>query len=602
MRTLTHRAARQLPAALAILGLAATLPLAAAKGPASAVPAHPDDKTIIHVLNRIGFGPRPGDVERIRAMGLQTYIEQQLHPDRIPDTGMAPRLASLETLSKSSREIAEEYLIPGQILRRQQQREQGQPAAGTPPASAQQSGEMQNPEGRGSQQGTPGAPPLSPREMRTPEQMQAARAERTIMTDLSEQKVLRAAYSDRQLEEVMVDFWFNHFNVFAGKGATRGYLTEYERDAIRPHVFGKFRDLLGATAESPAMLFFLDNWQNSAPVDAQNMDARKRGAQAQGARRRAQEAQTPFRPGARRPDAPFPRPAQPGQQAAPNRRPRGINENYGRELMELHTLGVDGGYTQNDVQEVARAFTGWTIQNPRLGGGFVFEPRLHDDGEKLVLGHRIKPGGGKRDGEEVLDILAAHPSTARFIATKLARRFVSDTPPKPLIDRAAKRFHDTGGDIREVVRTIVTSPEFFSAEAYRAKVKTPLEFVVSAVRATGTETTSGLPLAAALRNLGMPLYMCQPPTGYADRADAWVNTGALLARMNFAVSLTSLRNRGGRANAGAMPADPATARDALVAGVLGGDLSAETTATIAKANQAPQAIALVLGSPEFQKR
>ena len=245
---------------------------------------------------------------------------------------------------------------------------------------------------------------------------------------------------------------------------------------------------------------------------------------------------------------------------------------------------------------------GGRFKIPRLGGGFVFEPRLHDDGEKLVLGHRIKSGGGKHDGEEVLDILAAHPSTARFIATKLARRFVSDTPPKPLIERAAKRFHDTDGDIREVVRTIVTSPEFFSAEAYRAKVKTPFEFVVSAVRATGIETTSGLPLAAALRNLGMPLYMCQPPTGYADRADAWVNTGALLARMNFAVSLTSLRNRGGRANAGTMPADPAAARDALVAGVLGGDLSAETTATIAKANQAPQAIALVLGSPEFQKR
>jgi uncharacterized protein (DUF1800 family) len=601
MRTLTHRAARQLPAALAVLALAATLPVTAAKGPAAAVPAHPDDKTIIHVLNRIGFGPRPGDVERVRAMGLQTYIEQQLHPDRIPDAAMAPRLASLETLSKSSREIAEEYLIPGQMLRRQRQR-QGQAATGAPSASTPQSGEMQNPGGQASQQGTPAAPPPSPREMRTPEQMQAARAERTIMTDLSEQKVLRAAYSDRQLEEVMVDFWFNHFNVFAGKGATRGYLTEYERDAIRPHLLGKFRDLLEATAESPAMLFFLDNWQNSAPVDAQNMDARKRGAQAQGARRRAQEAQAPFRPGARRPDATFPRPAQSGQQAAPNRRPRGINENYGRELMELHTLGVDGGYTQKDVQEVARAFTGWTIRNPRLGGGFVFEPRLHDDGEKLVLGHRIKSGGGKHDGEEVLDILAAHPSTARFIATKLARRFVSDTPPKPLIECATKRFHDTNGDIREVVRTIVTSPEFFSAEAYRAKVKTPLEFVISAVRATGIETTSGLPLAAALRNLGMPLYMCQPPTGYADRADAWVNTGALLARMNFAVSLTTLRNRGSRANADTIPAEPAAARDALVAGVLGGDLSAETTATIAKANQAPQAIALVLGSPEFQKR
>jgi uncharacterized protein (DUF1800 family) len=396
--------------------------------------------------------------------------------------------------------------------------------------------------------------------------------------DLKEGKVYRALYSNRQLEEVLVDFWFNHFNVFEGKnvpiqpnGVVRMLLASYERDAIRPHVLGKFKDLLLATARHPAMLYYLDNWESISP---NAFEAFQVG---------------PFATG-------------PNVAQVFSRQAHGLNENYGREVMELHTLGVDGGYTQKDVQEVARAFTGWTIQNPRLGGGFVFEPRLHDDGEKLVLGHRIKPGGGKQDGEEVLDILAAHPSTARFIATKLARRFVSDTPPKPLIDRAAKQFHDTDGDIREVVRTIVTSPEFFSAQAYRAKVKTPFEFVVSAVRATGTETASGLPLAAALRNLGMPLYMCQPPTGYADRADAWVNTGALLARMNFAVSLTSLRNRGGRANAGAMPADPATARDALIAGVLGGDLSAETTATIAKANQTPQAIALVLGSPEFQKR
>jgi uncharacterized protein (DUF1800 family) len=594
MRSTTYRPIRQLPAALAILACASVLPLTAAKNPASAVPARPDDKTIIHVLNRIGFGPRPGDIERVRAMGLQTYIDQQLRPDQVADTGMTTRLASLETLSKSSREIAEEYLIPGQILRRQQQRQQAQTPANS--AASPQAGERPNPSMQGSESAPSAAAPLSPREMRTPErteaQMEAARAQRTVMTDLSEQKVLRAVYSERQLDEVMVDFWFNHFNVFAGKGATRGYLTEYERDAIRPHVFGKFRDLLQATAESPAMLFFLDNWQNSAPADAQTMDSRRESMN---------RRQNPVRPATRRPAA-FPRPAAPAQQAAQNRRPRGINENYARELMELHTLGVDGGYTQKDVQEVARAFTGWTIQNPRLGGGFTFEPRFHDDGEKLVLGHRLKSGGGKGDGEKVLDIFAAHPSTARFIATKLARRFVSDSPPKSLIDRAAKRFHDTDGDIREVVRTIVTSPEFFSAEAYRAKVKTPFEFVVSAVRATGIETVSGLPLAAALRNLGMPLYMCQPPTGYADRADAWVNTGALLARMNFAVSLTTLRIRGGRPNVGVTSADPATARDTLVADVLGGDLSAVTTATIAKAQQTPQAIALVLGSPEFQKR
>jgi uncharacterized protein (DUF1800 family) len=587
MRTSIARVVRRLPAAFVVLACAAALPLAATKGPASSIPAHPDDKTIIHVLNRIGFGPRPGDVERVRAIGLQTYIDQQLHPERVPDPGMAPRLGSLDTLSKSSREIAEEYLLPGITLRRQQQRAQAQPAPSSPDTPAP-NGETQNRPTQGTQPGVP----LTPRGMRTPEQMQAARAERSVMTDLSEQKILRATYSERQLEEVMVDFWFNHFNVFAGKGATRGYLTEYERDAIRPHVLGKFRELLHATAESPAMLFFLDNWQNSAAADAQTMEPR---------RDIANRRPNPLRPGARQP-ATFPRPQQPAaQQAAQNRRPRGINENYARELMELHTLGVDGGYTQKDVQEVARAFTGWTIQNPRLGGGFLFEPRFHDDGDKLILGHRIKAGGGKHDGEQVLDLLATHPSTAHFIATKLARRFVSDNPPKPLVDRAAKRFHDTDGDIREVVRTIITSPEFFSAEAYRAKVKTPFEFVVSAMRATGTETASGLPVAAALRDLGMPLYMCQPPTGYADRAEAWVNTGALLARMNFAVSLTSLRFRGPRTNAGE-PVDPATARDALVSKVLGGDLSPETTATIARAEQTPQALALVLGSPEFQKR
>src|SRR5262249_46070986 len=221
---------------------------------------------------------------------------------------------------------------------------------------------------------------------------------------------------------------------------------------------------------------------------------------------------------------------------AQNARPRGINENYARELMELHTLGVDGGYTQKDVQEVARAFTGWPIANPRQGGNFRFEPRMHDDGEKVVLGHKIKGGGGQKDGQEVLDILAKHPSTARFISTKLVRRFVADEPPKALIDHAADRFRQTDGDIREVVRTIVTSPEFFSAEAYRAKVKTPFEFVTSAVRATSVDLPSALPIVQTLRDLGMPLYMCQPPTGYADRADAWVNTGALLDRMNVATA------------------------------------------------------------------
>src|SRR5439155_5996034 len=348
----------------------------------------------------------------------------------------------------------------------------------------------------------------------------------------------RAVYSDRQLQEVLTDFWFNHFNVDARKGPDRFLLTEYERDVIRPHVLGKFRDLLEATAKSPAMLFYLDNWMSAdpnGPHPGTGLGGRARGdlpPPGRGARGRFGVIMPPR-----------PRPSPQGKNA-----PKGLNENYGRELMELHTLSVDGGYTQKDVTEVARAFTGWTIQNPRLGGGFRFEPRIHDTGEKIVLGHVIK-SGGEGDGEQVLDILAKHPSTARFIATKLVRRFVSDTPPPSLVDRAAARFRETDGDLREVMRIILTSTEFLSPEVYRAKVKTPFEFVASALRAIGADVQDATPLVRSLQQLGMPLYMCQPPTGYKDTADAWVNTGALVSRMNFALQLASNNLRGpGRAD------------------------------------------------------
>jgi uncharacterized protein (DUF1800 family) len=496
-------------------------------------------------------------------MGLAAYIERQLHPERIDTAALSQRLAGLETLGLSTRELAQEYFLPAQMARRDEMRRRAQ----------------QNPS---MEPGDPARP-----EMRRPEQVDAARGERRVLTDLMQQKILRAAYSERQLEEVMVDFWFNHFNVFAGKGQTRVYLTEYERDAIRPNVLGKFRDLLQKTAESPAMLFYLDNWQSSAPADAMTMEGRNREQQRRAGMRRPGNQNRP----ATLADLP---------PALQNRRPRGLNENYARELMELHTLGVDGGYTQKDVQEVARALTGWTIANPRQGGGFQFEPRLHDNGEKVVLGHKIKAGGGKSDGDRVLDILAKHPSTATFISTKLVRRFVADEPPAGLVERAAKRFHDTDGDIREVVRTIVTSPEFFAADAYRAKVKTPFEFVVSAVRATGADVSNALPVVQSLRDLGMPLYMCQPPTGYSDKAEAWVNTGALLNRMNFAVALASGRMRGIRPATFSQEASEASA--SIVSGALAGDLSETTSATVAKATAPPQAVALVLGSPEFQKR
>ena len=558
MRKLLNRRLTVLAAALSAAAAGAASPHAQHRK--SAVPDSADARVVVHVLNRLGFGPTADDIVRVGRLGISAYIEQQLHPERLRDEEMRQRLAQLQTVTKSTRELTRDYFLPALMVRRQLKQQQGD----TPPLPSSDD---------------------SARHIRTPEQMEALRTERTVLAELAQQKLLRAAYSERQLEEVLVDFWFNHFNVFAGKGATRFYLTEYERDAIRPHVFGRFRDLLGATAHSPAMLFYLDNWQ-SASGPARGVDGPDRAA---GRDRRG------FR-------GPLVGRASGANAARQSRRSRGLNENYARELLELHTLGVDGDYTQKDVQEIARAFTGWTIEAPRQGGGFRFEPRMHDDGEKVILGQRIKAGGGKNDGERVLDIIAAHPSTARFIATKLARRFVADEPPAALVERASARFRDSRGDIREVVKTIITSPEFFHASAYRAKVKTPFEFVVSAARVTATNLTSAWPLVPALRELGMPLYGCQPPTGYADRAEAWVNTGALLNRMNFAVSLTQGRLGGGIRGSVVSLAAPTAEAESLIALALAGDVSDATRATVAKAGAAPQASALVLGSPEFQKR
>jgi uncharacterized protein (DUF1800 family) len=564
---------RPMFATLALAGMFSAPALVASK-PGSAVPKHPDDKTILHVLNRIGFGPRPGDIARVRHMGLAAYIDQQLHPERIADAAVDARLASFETLDKSSSVIAENYYLPAQEARRQAQLAMKD----EPPMKAD-------------------APDAGDKPVRTPEEIAAQQKAREVILQLSEQKILRAAYSDRQLEEVLTDFWFNHFNVFAQKGATQEYVTSYERDVIRPHILGKFRDLLEATAKSPAMLFYLDNWQSVDPNGPHPAPAGPRGRGAFFARPGRAGGAFGLR-------VPMPLGRGPNAKQNPNAQRRGLNENYGRELMELHTLGVDGGYTQQDVINVARAFTGWTIEQPRMGGGFRYEPRFHDEGQKVVLGHVIEAGGGEADGEQVLDILASQPSTARFISTKLVRRFVSDNPPQALVDRAAARFLETGGDVREVVRLIITSPEFFSAQAYRAKVKTPFEFVVSAVRALGVDVTNAQPFVAEVRQLGMPLYMCQPPTGYADRADAWVNTGALLARMNFALQMVGGRMRAIEpAPESVVPSDSAEdVRSYLESAVLADDLSAVTSATIAKAADPRQAAALTLGSPEFQRR
>jgi len=496
-----------------------------------ALPAAEEDALITHVLNRLGYGPRPGDADKVRAMGLDKWIDLQLHPDRIPDPGTAAHLAPLRTLRLSTGELVARYEIPPEARREIQARraELGDNASEEQMREARRDFMRKY---RGEMDGTP----------------------QDVVQELQSAKILRAVYSERQLDEVMADFWLNHFNVFAGKGPVKFMIGEYERDVIRPHAWGRFEDLLRATAESPAMLFYLDNWLSADP-NAPSFGDRPFGG---GFARRPFGRRTWLMDAGPRPPA---APAGPGQ-----RQKRGLNENYAREIMELHTLGVDGGYTQKDVTEVARCFTGWTMRNPRQGQPqFIFNDRIHDHGDKTVLGHKIK-GGGKKEGDEVIHLLATHPSTARFISYKLARRFVADEPPAALVDRAAETFRRTEGDMRAVVKTIITSPEFDSPAARAAKIKTPLEFVVSAVRASGAEVDDARGLAGRLASMGMPLYQQQPPTGYKDTADAWVSTSGLLARLNLALDLAGGKVRG-------VATDP------------GRVVSAQT-----------------LGSPEFQRR
>jgi uncharacterized protein (DUF1800 family) len=434
-----------------------------------------------------------------------------------------------------------------------------------------------------------------------PEQRETVEAmiqPQAVLGELAEAKLLRAIYSNRQLDEVMTDFWFNHFNVFIGKGPDRYMVSAYERDVIRPHALGKFKDILAATAKSPAMLFYLDNWQSVGP----NSELALYGPQQRGNRRG--------------------RFARPRPQQGKNR-PSGLNENYAREIMELHTLGVDGGYTQKDVTELAKVLTGWSIERPQLGGGFKFNDRAHEPGNKYVLGHKIGEHGEK-EGEEMLDVLAHHPSTAKFISRKLAMRFVSDNPTQALVDRMADTFLKKDGDIREVLRTLFHSREFWAVDAYRAKMKTPFEFVASAARASGADIQNALPLVATLNHMGMPLYAMQPPTGYSMKAEAWVNSSALLNRMNFALQLASGKLPGTLLDPqglipGPAPADSQAALAALEQSLLAGDVSPQTHAMMQKQLGDPQisqrrlddadkkpnygAIAgLIMGSPEFQRR
>ncbi len=569
MRSSAFRAAAApVVAALILLSPASSLPQA---GPAAL-----DDATIVHVLDRTGFSARSEDVAHVREVGLDRYLDEQLHPERLSDAEVRARLAGFETLALDSSAIAERYYAP--LLR--ERRATKKAAAGDPPAADAKGGDA--------------APMMDPAERARLRELRDTG--RVVLDELGQQKILRAVYSPRQLEEVLVDFWFNHFNVFAGKGPVRGYLTEYERDAIRPHVLGRFRDLLGAVAKSPAMLFYLDNWQSVDPKAAEEMSRRLDSVgTAGGVRGRVGRRRIEQRTGGR---------ATPEAIAQIQQRmPRGLNENYARELMELHTLGVAGGYTQADVVEVAKAFTGWTIRGPRQGGGYAFEERRHAKGPKTVLGTTID-AGGERDGEAVLDLLAAHPSTATFLATKLTRRFVADDPPPALVKRAAATFTSSRGDLRAVVRTILTSPEFLGAEARRAKVKTPFEFTVSALRATRAEISNAAAVVQQVRTLGMPLYFAQPPTGYADTAEAWVNTGALVNRMNFAVDLTANRVSGVHVDLAALAgtSDIDRAKAWMTAQLLRGQASESTASTLARGTDLASLAALALGSPEFQRR
>ena len=675
------------------------------KPPSGASSHMSDQRRALHALNRLTFGPRPGDVQRVMAIGVDKWIDLQLHPDKIDDSALNARLEPFRTLRMNAKELAEDFpdgqeinqVINGkssmpseaglrmvyqvQIDRQQEKKERLQEAGKNTNSASDLAGNVAvvtSPQSIAAQSAnatadnSAGMKPAPAAKLTPEDEPQARRREEQLYADLDVQqltslpadqrfkkvlsmsataqlaiadslrggkgqeflaglpprqketllamnnpagvvtgelaqaKLLRATYSERQLEQVMTDFWFNHFNVFMEKGVERLLVTGYERDVIRPHALGKFEDLLVAAAKSPAMLFYLDNWLSVGPDSAQAMGI-------------------PLHPSSRRYPPPRPRPNQ-------GKRPSGLNENYGRELLELHTLSVSGGYSQRDVTEVAKVFTGWTIDKPYQGGGFKFDPRMHEPGPKFVLGHRIKPKG-EGEGLEVLHRLATSPQTAHFISLKLAERFVSDDPPPGLVDRMTKTFLKKKGDIREVLTALFHSPEFWNDGAYRAKVKTPLEFVVSAVRATGAEVDDALPLIRQLNNMGMPLYGAQPPTGYSMKAETWVSSSALLNRMNFALTLTSDKMKAVKVDvgqlAGSSPRDSNLALTTLENSLLAGDVSSQThdsitaqidAAAINGAQQKPDKsgarkpvdasrppdlstiAGLLLGSPEFQRR
>jgi len=475
---------------------------------ASAVTSATTEQQSAHVLNRLGFGPRPGDIERVAAMGVRHYIDQQLDPAALALP--APLQARLDANATLNRPVG--TVLAAHVAANKQAKDESD----------------------------------------------ASKAQRravndSITRDTLDARVARALASPRQLEEVMVDFWFNHFNVFIGKGNDRALVASYERDAIRPYAMGRFRDLLGATAKHPAMLYYLDNAVSSAPSQK------------------------------------------------PNGKQLGLNENYARELMELHTLGVDAGYTQQDVTALARMLTGWTFDQRRLietNETFRFDARRHDNGSKTWLGRSIAPDG-QNEGEQALDVLAVHPATAHHISYELAQYFVQDAPPPALVERMARSWEDSSGDIRTVLRTLFYSAEFMSPRAMGAKFKTPYHYVLSAARAADAPLANLQPLLNTMNQLGMPLYGCQTPNGYANTQEAWLNPDALSRRIAFASALA-----GGRLLQAAVVPTPSTPPTPLSAAsleaTLGSTMSARTRAVVAQ-TAPPLRASMLLGSPDFMQ-
>lgn len=529
------------------------------------------DQQIIQALNRLTFGPRPGDAQKIRSMGLDKWIDLQLHPEKIDDGSFEQFATRYDILRQDPNDLLKQY-ADAQRERRMIKRDR----ADSTKISSDDKAAIQ----------------------------QIGQARRQFMGQLQSERVARAVASNRQLEEVMTDFWLNHFNVYAAKGAPEPYyLVEYERDVIRPNALGKFRDLLEDVAKSPAMLFYLDNARSMADSTRPHLASAGRSGTFGNPDAVMRAGTMAARIGQRRRPGigALGRPITLGtarreldstqremlQQRVKQIKNGGLNENYGRELLELHTLGVDGGYTQQDVINVARALTGWTIKPPATGGGFVFRPEMHDAGDKVVLGHKLASGRGMEDGEDVLDIVARSPATARFIATKLVRRFVSDDPPPALVNEAAATFLKTNGDIREVVRTIISSNEFYSQQAFRSKVKSPFEVVVSAMRALNAQPDSTPRTAQAIAYLGEPVFGHQAPNGYPETGDAWMNTGAILNRINFGMAVAANRIPG--ANVSALPgidslrtAARSSQVDAVVSLLLSGSASPDTRAVLMK--------------------